>query len=352
MATDQFVIDGICHPYNFSEENLNGRFGRIFNDVLYAFHPLLTPPETALSKEEWQHDWQNDEFMETMLLESETDMVCVHSVPVFDAYYDGLVSVEKGADLKRRYPDRTIWYATADIFTGEQALQSLEHQVTELGAEGIKLYPAQYYRGRTRFWRMDDRVLAFPVFELAMELGIKNIAIHKALPLGPVATEAYRVDDVGYAASEFPDLDFQIVHAGYMFADECKFLLLNFPNVYATLEATFLYCQFDPDTFTKVLGDFLIYGGPDKLIYSSTATVIHPHYLLEAFKNFDLPEGHPAGQLTDEIRAKILAENLARLHGIDIEERKKKLEGDWFAQQRNGNGLREPWSTLREGVTA
>ncbi len=44
MATEQFVIDGICHPYNFSPENLNGRFGRIFNDVLYAFHPLLTPP--------------------------------------------------------------------------------------------------------------------------------------------------------------------------------------------------------------------------------------------------------------------------------------------------------------------
>jgi NAD(P)-dependent dehydrogenase (short-subunit alcohol dehydrogenase family) len=30
-----------CHRYNFSEENLKGRFGRIFNDVLYAFHPLL-----------------------------------------------------------------------------------------------------------------------------------------------------------------------------------------------------------------------------------------------------------------------------------------------------------------------
>ena len=73
-------------------ENLNGRFGRIFNDVLYAFHPPLNPPETVLSKEEWQQDWQNDEF-----LESDTDMACVHSVPVFDAYHDRLVSVEKGA---------------------------------------------------------------------------------------------------------------------------------------------------------------------------------------------------------------------------------------------------------------
>src|ERR687893_363121 len=70
MASDQFVIDGICHPYNFSEENLNGRFGRIFNDILYAFHPLINPPETVLSKDEWQHDWQTDEFMETMFLES------------------------------------------------------------------------------------------------------------------------------------------------------------------------------------------------------------------------------------------------------------------------------------------
>jgi hypothetical protein len=73
VATGQFVIDGICHPYYFSEENLKGRFGCIFNDVLYAFHPLLNPPETALSKDEWQHDWHNEEVLQTMFLESDTD---------------------------------------------------------------------------------------------------------------------------------------------------------------------------------------------------------------------------------------------------------------------------------------
>ncbi len=36
MAADQFVIDGVCHSYNFSEENLKGRFGRIFKDLLTA----------------------------------------------------------------------------------------------------------------------------------------------------------------------------------------------------------------------------------------------------------------------------------------------------------------------------
>lgn len=34
MASGRFAIDGICHPCNFSEENLKGRFGRIFN----AYH--------------------------------------------------------------------------------------------------------------------------------------------------------------------------------------------------------------------------------------------------------------------------------------------------------------------------
>jgi hypothetical protein len=48
-----------------------------------------------------------------------------------------------------------------------------------------------------------------------------------------------------------------------------------------------------------------------------------------------MPEDFPI-QLTDEVRHKILAGNFARLHGIDIEERKKKLEGDEFAQKRNG----------------
>ena len=45
-----FVIDGVCHPYNFSEENLKSRFGRIFNDVLFAFHPLLNPPVPRSAK--------------------------------------------------------------------------------------------------------------------------------------------------------------------------------------------------------------------------------------------------------------------------------------------------------------
>ena len=76
------VVDGICHPYNFSEENSRGRFERIFNGVLCAFYPLIQPPQPVLSKEEWQRDWQDDEFVETMFLESDTGIRYVHAVLV------------------------------------------------------------------------------------------------------------------------------------------------------------------------------------------------------------------------------------------------------------------------------
>ncbi len=347
----QFVIDGVCHPYNFSEENLRGRFERIFNDVLFSFYPPTDRPDTMLTKDEWQHNWQNDEFLESMLLESDMDMVCVHSIPLYGAYHDGLVTIEKGTDLKRRYPERVIWYGTADIMQGQKALQELEYQVTELGAEGIKLYPAQYYQGRTRFWRMDDYGVAFPVFELAMKLGVRNVAIHKALPLGPVSTESMRVDDIGQAAAAFPEINFQIVHAGFMFLDECKMLVCNHPNVYATLETTFFFCMVNPQAFATVLGELLSFGGPEKIIYSSAAMASHPRYLLEAFEEFQMPAGFPI-QLTDEVRSLILGGNLVRLHGIDLEERRRELQNDAFSKEKSANCLREPWSTRRREVPA
>ena len=98
--SDPFVVDAVCHPYNFTPENLNGRYGQMFTDVMYSAYPLINPGH-RLTREEWERDWQPDEFIETMLLESPTDMICVHTLPIFDAYHDGLVSIEKGAGFSR-----------------------------------------------------------------------------------------------------------------------------------------------------------------------------------------------------------------------------------------------------------
>jgi len=344
-VAQRFVIDGVCHPYNWTRENQRGRYGRVFTDVTFSFYPVTDKTDAPLSREEWEHDWQVDEFIQTMLLESDTDVLCVHSLPIYDAFHDGLASIEKGAELKQRWPDRIIWYAAVDVLQGEKALDAMEYQVKELGADGIKLYPAQYYRGRTRGWRMDDYVLAFPVFEFAQELGVKNVAIHKALPLGPVDDNPYNVDDIGGAAQAFPDLNFQIVHGGLMFVERTQMLLANHPNVYATLEATTLVAVFDPPRFAHAMDAFLQVA-PDKVIYSSAGMVSHPSYVLAALDEY---EGNLV-PVTEEMRNDIMGGTLARLHGIDVEERRRKIADDEFSREKREKGLREPYSTLRGKV--
>lgn len=342
--TRPFVIDGVTHPYNFSPENQRGRFGKLFSDVMYSFFPVINPPDIAFSRAEWERNWDPDDFIETVLLESETDMICTHSLPIFDAYVDGLADWRKGAYLKKAYPDRVLWYGRFDMFDPDRSMDELEAQI-EAGCDGIKFYPARYVDGRTRSWRLDDEKLAFPVLDRIRKSGLKNVAIHKALPLGPVSHESMNVGDISAAAECFPDLNFQIVHAGFLFVDETKFLLLNNPNVFATMEASFLACMLNHQEFGRLIGEFLAYGGADKIIYASAAVNPHPRLVLEAFCAFQMPPASPL-QLTDDTRAKILGGNLARLHGIDIDTQRRKISGDRFSTTRTAEGLRPPWTAV------
>lgn len=340
-----FIIDGVCHPYNFEPDNLNGRFGRIFNDVMYSFHPVVNPPGAALTRGQWERDWQPREFIETMLLESHTDVCCVHSTPIYDAYHDGLVTNEKGAWLKQHHPERVIWYACVDLFAERaEVLGTLERCIAE-GADGIKLYPSRYVEGFTESWRMDSRSIAFPVFEYALEHGVRNIAVHKALPIGPISSEGMLVDDISAAANCFTELNFQIVHAGFMFVEETAMLMRNHPNVFATMEASMLFTILDPPQQARLFAEFFGAGGFERVIYASAAVNPHPQVVIEALEAFEMPPESPF-QLSDEARALIMGGNLARLHGIDPGARARALAGDEFDRVRERDGLRRPWSTV------
>ena len=132
-----------------------------------------------------------------------------------------------------------------------------------------------------------------------------------------------------------------------MFLDETKALLGSFENVYATLEASFMFVMFDVPGMQTMLREFLTFGGPEKVIYASSATVSHPHYLLQEFQEFRMPEGFRI-PLNDDVRALVMGGNLARLHGIDVEERRKTLESDRFSREVEKSGYRTPWSSIRQ----
>lgn len=345
--TRPFVIDGVAHAYNFDPKNWK-HVGADGNPVVsHSWHKATVPKPYQLTAQEWLNDWKGLEFMETMLLESATDMICMHSVPLFDAFHDGLVSIDKGAALKRDYPDRIIWYGAIDVLKGPAALEDLQRQVEDLHIDGIKLYPTQ----GGRYWLMDDREAAFPVFERCERLGLKNVAVHKALPAVGEPIESMHVMDVGAAAAAFPNLNFQIVHAGMAFMDETKYLVMGHPNIYATLEGPMLFAIVNPTAFRAIMSDFLGMAGPGKLIYSSGAVNQHPKFVLDAFSRMEMDSDHPV-QLTDEVRAQILGGTIARLHGIDVEARRRTLAGDRFSAELARTGFREPFSTYRSRLAA
>jgi hypothetical protein len=345
-----FLIDGTCHPYNFSKENLVGRFGKGFADVLYSYHPNVNPPEFALSRDEWNRDWQAEEFIETMFLESDLDMACVHSLPIFDAFHDGGSSAEKCAAIKAAHPERILWYAGIDMFEGARALDEAARHIDN-GADGLKFYPARYVNGRTEAWRMDDEGLVYPVLEAAQKAGINNVAIHKVLPIGPISAHGMQVDDLAAAANAFPEMNFQIIHAGFMFIDETKMLLGNFPNIYATMEASLLLAMLNPEMMHRILEEFLLYGGPERIIFASAAVNPHPQVVLDGLAAYELPEGTPI-PLNEDVRRLIMGGNLARLHGIDTAERARLLADDAISQQRAREGRRTPFSSVRARTPA
>jgi predicted TIM-barrel fold metal-dependent hydrolase len=354
-----FVIDAVAHPYDQSKHHPTREAVNAINTA-WSYHRLTNPPEYTLTPAEWARNWTPEEFIDLMLLESETDLVCAHSVPNLgyevgpsDWWRGGIVSNEKGAYLKNHYPDRIVWYGSLNMF--DPLPLSYEHidRLADLGADGIKLYPTQFNPGdgRVEGWVMDDERLAYPVFEHARKRGFRHIAVHKLLEYQGPSTPASGVGDIAGAAKHFPDLTFHAVHAGWLLLDETLRLMNTHPNITATMEGPFLWQMYDPDRFSEIMAAFINNVGPDRLLYSSAATNPHPRWLIEKFIAYQPPEW--AGfSLSDDVKAKILGGNFARLHGIDIPARRGRISDDRFARVRAQHGLREPWTGVRQAGVA
>lgn len=330
LDNDAFVFDSVCHVFNFDRRNAFGKPGEMFINHLYAFHQVLTPPtERLLSPEEFLREWNIDEIARMVFEESGTDMIVAQPLPLTDLFYDGLSQWEKCAAMAQKYPDRTVFWGTINPLEGKKALDLMERQVKEYGAKGFKLYNVRYDYGEPFPWRMDDRRVAYPIFEKALELGVTTIGVHKGVPLGPQPIEHTQAWDMDGAAANFPDINFIIFHVGLPFIDEICWQLVRYPNLYASIAATLNFLVRAPRNFAENLGKLMFWCGEDKIIYGGETPIWHPRWALDAFWKFELPEdlvnGYGYPQLTMQAKKKILGGNLARLMNIDVEQKKAEL---------------------------
>jgi predicted TIM-barrel fold metal-dependent hydrolase len=329
-GNEAFVFDCVCHIFNFDLKNAYGPPGELFIHHLYAFHQLLTKEgETILGAEDFLREWSVDEIYEMVIEGSDTDMIVAQPLPLTDLFHDGLSSWEKCAEMARKHPDRAVFWGSVNPLEGKKALELMEVQVNEFGAKAFKFYNVRYDYGQPFPWRMDDPRVAFPAFEKAQELGINLIGVHKGVPLGPQPVEHTRTFDMDGAAAAFPDINFVIFHVGLPWLDEVLWQIVRFPNLYASIAATVNFISRQPRVFAETLAKMLWWCGEDKIIYGGESPIWHPQWALSEFMNFELPvdlqEQYGYPPLTLQAKRKILGENLARLHGIDVDAKKQEL---------------------------
>jgi predicted TIM-barrel fold metal-dependent hydrolase len=349
MIEGNFIINPIAHAYNLTDDNLQPNpYGRGLRDLLVKLHLVWNPPELRVPAEVYMTDWPMEVLARTLFLETEIDMACNMYLRLDSWFRDGLCSRKKNVEAASRWPQRFMTYVGVSPTKGlDVCLRDLEEQMKELpDSIGLKLYPDEVEPFRS--WRMDDPDLAYPLFERAQKLGIKTVAIHKAIPNGPVPINPYKVDDVDGAAIHFPDLNFEIVHSGLAFVEETAHAIARFHNVYANLEITSLLMHHGPGLFNEIMAQFLFWGGAEKIIYSDGTLFCHSQPLLEKFWNLEfseeLQDKYNLKPLTKADKALILGGNYARIIELDVEKAKKRIIDDEFARERARTGRQAPYS--------
>jgi hypothetical protein len=349
MIGDAFVIDATVHGFNFLPSNYRADFltdvvQMLYNGAHVGFHPHAEP--------EWNMSWQ--EFLEAfryqpelliqaMFAESQTDVIVYHGVPLNGIYVDGSSPTWVAKAARERCPGRVFIYGPLYPWQ-DDAVEELERMVAEEGIIGLKFYPIDLFDGELRPSRMDDRRM-WAICERAQQLGVRMIAVHKAVPLGPLPLAPYNsLYDMAPLVADFPDLTFEIVHGGAAFLAETVELLERFPNLVVNLESLPMFIPNHHKKWVEIMAAYLEAGLTDRLFYATGAVGGHPQPFLKAFWEFEMPADRPQISLTQK-RA-MLGENYARLLGWDLPAIKRQLAGDIFGLHRSQ--LAPPWSAMRQ----
>jgi predicted TIM-barrel fold metal-dependent hydrolase len=351
VPDDVFVFDAVIHAYNLDPSNARNKYGLQLGALIAGIHATWNPPELTMDPAVFRGNAPMEAIVRTVFEESQTSMAAHHVLRLDSWFHDGLCSLDKTLEAVQRWPDRVVGYIGVDPLAGPDVyLDDLRRQMDTMpGAVGLKLYP--HAVDPYRRWRADDPEI-WRLFELAQQLGIRTIAIHKAVPNGAVPMDPYKVDDIDLAADAFPEMAFEIVHSGMAFLDETAWAIGRYPNVYANLEITTSLLLHAPGWFEEILAQLMFWGGADKVIWSTGCMLTHPQAILEQFWTLQFSDAtlHKFGipQITRQDKEKILGLNYASLVGIDVPATRQRQKTDEFATKRAEKGLAPAFSTWRE----
>ena len=237
-------------------------------------------------------------------------------------YEKGFNDIEQNASILDRFPGRLILNGRWDPREGEAGLRQLEADHAKYGIQGVKLYTAEWYKG-SRGWKLTDPE-AVPFLDKCVELGIKNIHVHKGPTIWPLDKDAFDVSDIDHVATDYQELNFIIEHCGLPRIEDFCYMATQERNVYAGLAVVIgglMHAR--PRFFAKVMGELLFWVGEDKMLFGSDYAIWEPKWQVEGFVDWEMPDHEDFAdypRLGVEGKKKIMGLNGAKLYGVEVPE--------------------------------
>ncbi|MCU1398331.1 MAG: amidohydrolase, partial [Acidimicrobiales bacterium] len=316
-----FVLDTHLHFWDASPANWVKGQEQYAKGWIECFHAYqgLGPPETQWSIEHFQK-YSVDDFEKDVFQDGYVDRAIFQSTYLRDWYTDGFNDITQNAALVDRFPGKLMVNGRFDPRDGEAGLRQLEADHARYGLKGVKLYTAEW-KGSSRGWTLDDPE-AVPFFEKCIELGIKNIHVHKGPTIWPLDKDGFDVKDVDHAATNHPQLNFIVEHVGLPRIEDFCFMATQEPNVYAGLSVVVgALMHARPRFFAKVMGELLFWVGEDKMLFGSDYAIWEPKWQIEGFVDWEMPDEEAFAdfpRLGVEGKKKILGLNAAKLYDIEV----------------------------------
>ena len=345
-----FIFDVQVH---YVRENYPSPSGLLtLRTAAQAWNPKLKGKEPTLK------DIQFENFFREVFEQSPTKLAVLSNAPS-DEKEKWFLTNEQALDARRKVNERagSMRLLAHAVFTPGQPgwMEELEKMIS-LKADAWKGYTLGDPRGESKYpWRLDDEKLVYPAYEKMEKAGIRNVCIHKGLlprdykqKLSADQIACAKVDDVGKAAKDWPNLNFIIYHSAIEKGmpkpdDAAEFKktgripwvtdLSEIPgnhgvkNVYAELGGVFAATAVaHPELCAGVLGTLIRGLGSDHVCWGTDSVWWgSPQWQIEAMRRIEIPESlrkkhgfKPLGPADGPVKKAIFAENSARLYGIDI----------------------------------
>jgi uncharacterized protein len=316
-----FIVDTHTHYWDASPQNwVPGRenLAKGWIDCFYGYHQL-GPPETH-----WDFDkyckYSETDLMHDLFEVGHVDIAIFQPTYLKYWYTNGFNTAERNHTMTEKYPGRFITNGRWDPREGEAGLRQLEEDAERYQLKGVKLYTAEWYDG-SRGWKLTDPS-AYQFLEKSQELGIRNIHVHKGPTIWPLDKDAFDVADVDRAATDFPDLNFVIEHAGVPRIEDFCYTAVQEPNVYAGLSVVIgAHMWARPKFFAKVMGELMFWVGEDRMTFGSDYAIWEPKWQIERFVDWQIPDDEAFSdypRITTTGKKKMLGLNAAKLYDIPV----------------------------------